>query len=118
MLCIRRQRDESIVIGDDLVVTVVEIRGERVALAVGHLHSGGRLPMVEQSEPVWLMPNQQLPVGHECVCTVVDVRGDVVRLGIEGPRQVSVHRKEVYDAIVGWKRGHDKDDAAGSPVPR
>ena len=33
------------------------------------------------------------------VVTVVDVRGDKVRLGIEAPRDVPVHRREVYDAI-------------------
>ena len=31
--------------------------------------------------------------------TIVDVRGDKVRLGIVAPRSISVHRKEVYDAI-------------------
>lgn len=30
---------------------------------------------------------------------IVDIRGDKVRLGIEAPREIPVHRKEVYDAI-------------------
>lgn len=30
---------------------------------------------------------------------VVEIRGDKVRLGIEAPRDVPVHRQEVYDAI-------------------
>lgn len=51
MLVLSRQRDESIIIGDDIVVTVV------------------------------------------------DVRGDKVRLGIEAPTKIPVHRQEVYDAI-------------------
>ena len=33
------------------------------------------------------------------VITIVDIRGDKVRLGIEAPASVPVHRKEVYDAL-------------------
>jgi len=51
MLVLSRQRDESIIIGDDIVVTVV------------------------------------------------DIRGDKVRLGIDAPTAISVHRQEVYEAI-------------------
>lgn len=38
-------------------------------------------------------------IGDDVEVTVVDIRGDKVRLGINAPRTVSVHRKEVYDAI-------------------
>lgn len=51
MLVLSRQRDESIIIGDNIVVTVVDVRGEKV------------------------------------------------KLGIEAPQDVSVHRREVYEAI-------------------
>jgi carbon storage regulator len=51
MLVLSRQKDESIMIGDDVEITIVEIRGDRV------------------------------------------------RLGITAPREVSVHRREIYDAI-------------------
>ncbi|MCC7144896.1 MAG: carbon storage regulator CsrA [Phycisphaeraceae bacterium] len=51
MLVLSRQRDESIVIGDDIEITIV------------------------------------------------DIRGDKVRLGISAPRDIQVHRKEVYEAI-------------------
>lgn len=33
------------------------------------------------------------------VITVVDIRGDKVRLGIDAPKEVPIHRKEVYEAI-------------------
>ena len=33
------------------------------------------------------------------IVTVVEIRGDKIRLGIEAPRDVTVHRREVYDAI-------------------
>lgn len=52
MLVLSRQRDESIIIGDDIVITIV------------------------------------------------DIRGDKVRLGIEAPKEIPVHRQEVYDAIA------------------
>jgi len=56
MLVLSRQRDESIMIGDDIQITVVDIRGEKV------------------------------------------------RLGINAPPHVPVHRKEVYEAILREKR--------------
>ena len=51
MLVLSRQRDESIIIGDDIVITIVDIRGEKV------------------------------------------------RLGIDAPNDISVHRQEIYEAI-------------------
>lgn len=51
MLVLSRQRDESIIIGDDIIITIV------------------------------------------------DIRGDKVRLGIEAPKSIPVHRQEVYEAI-------------------
>lgn len=43
--------------------------------------------------------NEQVIVGDDIVVTVVDIRGDKVRLGFDAPKEVSVHRREVYDAI-------------------
>ncbi len=61
MLVLSRQRDESIIIGDDIEIVIV------------------------------------------------DVRGDKVRLGINAPREVSVHRKEIYDAIQREKAQQKED---------
>lgn len=61
MLVLSRQRDESIIIGDDIEIVIV------------------------------------------------DVRGDKVRLGINAPREVSVHRKEIYDAIQREKSQQKKE---------
>jgi carbon storage regulator len=38
-------------------------------------------------------------IGDKVVITIVDIRGDKVRLGIEAPQEVPVHRQEVYEAI-------------------
>jgi carbon storage regulator len=38
-------------------------------------------------------------IGDNVVITIVDIRGDKVRLGIEAPTEIPVHRQEVYEAI-------------------
>lgn len=43
--------------------------------------------------------DQTIMIGDDIEITVVDIRGDKVRLGINAPKWVQVHRKEVYDAI-------------------
>ena len=43
--------------------------------------------------------NEQIVIGDGIVITIVDVRGDKVRIGIEAPTHVPVHRHEVYLAI-------------------
>lgn len=43
--------------------------------------------------------DQSIIIGDNIVITIVDVRGDKVKLGIEAPREISVHRQEVYEAI-------------------
>lgn len=40
--------------------------------------------------------NQSIKIGDDIEITVIEVRGDQVRLGVSAPRDVSVHRKEVY----------------------
>jgi carbon storage regulator len=43
--------------------------------------------------------DETIMIGDEIEITVVDIRGDKVRLGINAPSRIAVHRKEVYDAI-------------------
>ena len=43
--------------------------------------------------------DESIIIGNNVVVTVVDIRGDKVRLGVEAPREIPVHRKEVYEAI-------------------
>lgn len=44
-------------------------------------------------------PNESIVINDKIVITVIEIRGDKVRLGIEAPRDVPVHRSEVYSAI-------------------
>ncbi|HBT78338.1 MAG TPA: carbon storage regulator [Planctomycetaceae bacterium] len=52
--------------------------------------------------------DESIIIGDDVVVTVVDVRGDRVRLGIQAPPHISVHRREIYDAIAKEKEsGND-----------
>ena len=52
--------------------------------------------------------NESIVINNEITIVVVEIRGDKVRLGVEAPREVPVHRREVYDAI---QRNADGGDA-------
>ena len=43
--------------------------------------------------------NESIVINDNITIVVVEIRGDKVRLGIEAPKEVPVHRREVYDAI-------------------
>ncbi len=43
--------------------------------------------------------DESIIIGDDIVVTIVDIRGDKVRLGINAPTDVPVHRQEVYEAI-------------------
>lgn len=49
--------------------------------------------------------DESVVIGEGIVITVVDIRGDKVRLGIEAPKEIAVHRQEVYEALRAW---HDE----------
>lgn len=50
--------------------------------------------------------DESIIIGDNIVITIVDIRGDKVRLGITAPSEVSVHRKEVYEAIQRENNGN------------
>jgi len=52
--------------------------------------------------------NESIIIDDNILITVVDVRGDKVRIGIQAPREVPIHRSEVHEAI----RAEQAGDAA------
>lgn len=52
--------------------------------------------------------DESIMIGDDVEVTIVDVRGDKVRLGITAPKEVPVHRKEVYEAIQREKKEAQK----------
>lgn len=49
--------------------------------------------------------DQRIIIGDDIVVTVLEVKGDSVRIGIEAPRTVQVHREEVHQALIEANRG-------------
>jgi len=43
--------------------------------------------------------DESIVIGDKVVVTIVDIRGDKVRLGIQAPAEIPVHRQEVFEAI-------------------
>lgn len=55
-------------------------------------------------------------IGDDIEVVVVDIRGDKVRLGITAPKNISVHRKEVYDQIKQENQAAAAMEAGDLPV--
>jgi carbon storage regulator len=62
--------------------------------------------------------DERIVIGDNVSICVVEVRGDKVRLGIEAPPEITVHRQEVYDAIQAERaaRGAGASDDDGMPT--
>ena len=56
--------------------------------------------------------DESIVINNDITIVVVEIRGDKVRLGVEAPKEVPVHRREVFDAIA---RGEPVDSGAGGP---
>lgn len=54
--------------------------------------------------------NESIVINDDITIVVVEIRGDKVRLGVEAPKEVPVHRREVFDAIRRSEAvGHNTD---------
>ena len=58
--------------------------------------------------------HQSIVIGQDVVITVLEVRGDQVRLGITAPKDVQVHREEVFAALSAAER---QDNGRTVPAP-
>ena len=69
-----------------------------------HIYSSGSFAYPSPAKE-WKMlvlsrkKNESIVIANDITIVVVEIRGDKVRLGIEAPKEVPVHRREVYDAI-------------------
>lgn len=57
--------------------------------------------------------NESIIINNDIKIVVVEIRGDKVRLGVEAPREVPVHRHEVYEAI---QRSNEATEATDNSV--
>jgi carbon storage regulator len=58
--------------------------------------------------------NESIVINNDITIVVVEIRGDKVRLGVEAPKEVPVHRREVYDAIQRAAATKDANDGFGN----
>lgn len=62
--------------------------------------------------------DETIMIGDDIEVTVVDIRGDKVRLGITAPKEISVHRKEVYEAIKRENREAAQNKLTPQDLPK
>jgi carbon storage regulator len=57
--------------------------------------------------------NESIIINDNIIVMVVEVRGDKVRLGIDAPKEVSVHRREIYEAIKHGEAAKEENATSG-----
>lgn len=60
--------------------------------------------------------NESICIGNDIEVVVVEVRGDKVRLGIQAPKDVTVHRREVYEAIARQAKRNEQQPPISEPA--
>ena len=104
MLTITREVDQWIQIGDGLFVSPTDIDAQGVRLFAKGRVLGGEEDGATFSKAADLAIGGELRLGPSVVITVVGLVRDAVRLGVQAPRNISVHRKELVDQV---KRARD-----------
>ena len=62
--------------------------------------------------------NESIVINDDITLVVVEIRGDKVRLGVEAPKEVPVHRREVYEAIKQAEAEADAEADADAELER
>src|SRR5437773_11303224 len=60
--------------------------------------------------------NESIVINNDITIVVVEIRGDKVRLGVEAPKEIPVHRREVYNAIKRNASVQNSTLQGGSPM--
>lgn len=60
--------------------------------------------------------NESIIINDHITVTVVEIRGDKVRLGIDAPKDISVHRREIFEAIQNQAKSREATAPAVTPV--
>ncbi len=60
---------------------------------------------------------ESIVLGDNIILTAIEIRGDKVRLGVELPKKATLHRREVYEAIVGQKEDGPGTEQTTPPQP-
>lgn len=58
--------------------------------------------------------DEKIIIGDSITLMVVSIQGDKVRLGIEAPKEVTIHREEVYQAIQQERNRQSQDSTTGA----
>jgi len=61
--------------------------------------------------------DESIVINNDITIVVVEIRGDKVRLGVEAPKEVPVHRREVYEAIARGEAGLGPSEAESGTSP-
>lgn len=62
--------------------------------------------------------DEKIIIGDSITLMVISIQGDKVRLGIEAPKHVSIHREEVYQAIQRERGAGDQTSPSETEQPR
>ena len=67
--------------------------GKVLSPPYGLIHEGMNMLVLSRKK------NESIVINDDISIVVVEIRGDKVRLGVDAPKEIPVHRREVYDAI-------------------